>query len=107
MTEYEGGAEAVLYWRPGCPFCYALRGGLRAAGVRLNEVDIWSDDGAAARVRAITGGDETVPTVVVGREEMVNPSVGAVVRAVREYAPHLEAERKGAIRGFFSRVLGA
>ncbi|MDA2813194.1 glutaredoxin domain-containing protein [Nocardiopsis sp. RSe5-2] len=107
MTEHEGGTEAVMYWRPGCPFCYALRGGLRAAGVRLDEVNIWADDEAAARVRAITGGDETVPTVVVGRDEMVNPSVGAVVRAVREHAPHVEAERRGGVRGFFARVLGA
>ncbi|WP_017626558.1 glutaredoxin family protein [Nocardiopsis chromatogenes] len=106
MTEHGGGAEAVMYWRPGCPFCYALRGGLRAAGVRLHEVNIWSDDDAAARVRAITGGDETVPTVVVGGERMVNPSVGAVVRAVREHAPHLEADRPGGVRGFLSRVLG-
>ncbi|WP_017542004.1 MULTISPECIES: glutaredoxin family protein [Nocardiopsis] len=108
MSEHEaGGGGAVLYWRPGCPFCMALRGGLRTVGVRLNEVDIWSDAQAAARVRTITGGDETVPTVVVGPEEMVNPSVGAVVRAVREHAPHLETGRRGGLRGLFSRVLGA
>lgn len=107
MTEHEDGAEAVLYWRPGCPFCMALRGGLRTVGVRLDEVNIWSDDAAATRVRSITGGDETVPTVVVGPEEMVNPSVGAVVRTVREHAPHLEAGGRGGLRGLLSRVLGA
>jgi mycoredoxin len=85
-----GGPAAVrFYWRPGCPFCFALRRGLRRVGLRLDEVDIWADPGAAAAVRGITGGDETVPTVVVAGHAMVNPSVRQVLAAVHRYAPHL------------------
>ncbi len=63
----------VVYWRPGCQFCLRLRLRLGRRGSRLHWVDIWRDPQAAADVRAITGGDETVPTVVVGDEAQVNP----------------------------------
>lgn len=70
------GGAVLVYWRPGCPFCAMLRLGLRSARVRAEWVNIWEDTAAAARVRAITGGDETVPTVVVGAQAIVNPSAG-------------------------------
>jgi mycoredoxin len=77
-------ADAVtVYWRPGCPYCARLRRGLRRAGLAVNEVDIWSDALAAASVRDLAGGNETVPTVVVGATALVNPSAAEVVDAVR------------------------
>lgn len=79
----------VFFWRPGCGFCASLRHHLRREGLPLLEVDIWQDDRAAAAVRAITGGNETVPTVVVGPVQMVNPSPQQVLDAVAEHAPHL------------------
>jgi uncharacterized protein (DUF427 family)/glutaredoxin len=76
-----------VLWRPGCPYCSRLRSGLRRAGIETVEHNIWSDPDAAARVRAVTGGDETVPTVVVGDRALVNPSVSEVVSAVRGQFP--------------------
>jgi len=72
-----------VMWRPGCPFCSSLRGGLSRAGVATIEHDIWSSQDAAARVREATGGDETVPTVFVGDLALVNPSVRQVEDAIR------------------------
>jgi glutaredoxin len=72
----------TFYWRPGCPFCTRLRHQLDAAGVTLREVNIWEEPQAAARVRSVAGGNETVPTVVVGSRALVNPSVGAVLVAL-------------------------
>jgi mycoredoxin len=63
----------VVYWRPGCVFCLRLRARLGADADRLRWVDIWQDPSAAATVREITGGDETVPTVVIGGRGHVNP----------------------------------
>ena len=84
VTAAAGTPGAVrAYWRPGCPFCAMLRLGLRRSGVRAEWVNIWDDPAAAARVRAITGGDETVPTVVVGTRAMVNPSARQVVAAMK------------------------
>jgi uncharacterized protein (DUF427 family)/glutaredoxin len=85
-------ARIEVLWRPGCLFCSALRRGLRRAGIRTVEHNIWSDPDAAARVRAATGGDETVPTVVVGTRALVNPSVSQVVSAARsEFGQDAEA----------------
>jgi uncharacterized protein (DUF427 family)/glutaredoxin len=85
MADHPAAATARIevLWRPGCPYCSRLRAGLRRAGISTVEHDIWSDPAAAARVRAATGGDETVPTVVIGSRALVNPSVREVVAAVR------------------------
>jgi mycoredoxin len=71
----------IVYWRPGCPYCLRLRASLGSRSHRLSWVDIWADPAGAASVRAITGGDETVPTVVSGSESFVNPAP-AVVRSL-------------------------
>jgi uncharacterized protein (DUF427 family)/glutaredoxin len=84
-------ARVEVLWRPGCPYCSRLRAGLRRAGISTRELDIWADSAAAERVRAATGGDETVPTVLIGSRTLVNPSVTAVVAAVRAEFPD-EAE---------------
>ena len=70
--------RAIVYWRPGCPFCLRLRASLGRDARRLHWVDIWSDPAGAATVRAATGGDETVPTVVFAGEAHVNPAPARV-----------------------------
>lgn len=84
-----GIAAVEFYWRPGCPFCMMLRSRLTPMGVPVREVNIWEDAKAAARVRAVADGNETVPTVFVGERAMVNPSAKQVLAAVREHAPDL------------------
>lgn len=84
-----GEGEVVVYWRPGCPFCWRLRSGLRRHGLPTREVNIWTDPAAAAVVRSIADGNETVPTVVVGEMAMVNPTPAQVLDAVRIQAPGL------------------
>lgn len=106
---YVDGVEVL--WRPGCPFCVNLRRGLRRRGVTTTEVDIWADRDAAERVRAVTGGDETVPTVFVGSRALVNPSVRAVVAAIEHEFPDrasemLEGAGSPARRSWWSRLLG-
>lgn len=89
-TDGAPGVDAVTFcWRPGCGFCAMLRRGLRRRGIPLDERNIWTDDEAAAVVRAATGGDETVPTVVVDGVALVNPRPGQVEQLLRQRAPHL------------------
>jgi mycoredoxin len=95
--------EVVVYWRPGCPFCWRLRSGLRRRRLPTQEVNIWADPEAAATVRAIADGNETVPTVVVGETAMVNPSPAQVLEVVRIHAPELLDRRAGA-GGWWSAV---
>ncbi|MFN2496112.1 MAG: glutaredoxin domain-containing protein [Pseudonocardiaceae bacterium] len=91
--------ETVIefYWRPGCPYCSALRGPLRRTGLPVRGINIWEDPQAAAWVRSVAGGNETVPTVFVGTHAVVNPSMGQVLAAVREHAPDLAAGAEPAV----------
>ncbi|MGB0970848.1 MAG: glutaredoxin domain-containing protein, partial [Mycobacterium sp.] len=71
--------------------------GLRRKSIATTEIDIWSDSDAAERVRAVTGGDETVPTVFVGTQALVNPSVRTVVSAIeREFGDRAQEILGGA-----------
>lgn len=73
----------TLYWRPGCPYCIKLRAQLRLARIPYRKVNIWRDPDAAAFVRSVADGNETVPTVVVGDgPAMVNPSPGRIREAL-------------------------
>ncbi|MGW0591616.1 glutaredoxin domain-containing protein [Streptosporangium sp. NPDC002607] len=75
----------VVYWRPGCTYCMRLRTRLRFTRLRYSEVNIWGDPEAAAFVRSVADGNETVPTVTVAGKAMVNPSKSQVLEAVRTH----------------------
>jgi glutaredoxin-like protein len=72
--------EVTVYTRPGCPYCFMLRRGLRKRKVTFTEVNIWQDPAAAAAVRAVADGNETVPTVHVAEQWLVNPKAAEVAR---------------------------
>jgi mycoredoxin len=70
----------VVYTRPGCPYCFMLRRRLRRRGVPFTEINIWEDPAAAAAVRAVADGNETVPTVHVAGQWLVNPRAARVAK---------------------------
>ena len=75
--------QPIIYWRPGCPYCMRLRRRLGRDASRAHWVNIWADPDGAAAVRAVTGGDETVPTVVAGAESLVNPDPTRILELLR------------------------
>jgi mycoredoxin len=79
----------VVYWRPGCKYCMKLRMRLRFTRLQYVEVNIWRAGEAAAFVRSVADGNETVPTVTVAGKAMVNPSKRQLLEAVETYASHL------------------
>ena len=79
--------EVLFYWRPGCGFCSHLCGQLDQAGVPYRSINIWEDPAAAATVRSFARGNETVPTLVIGSQGLVNPSLRAVLAAIRAQTP--------------------
>lgn len=89
MSEEADGV--VMYWRPGCVFCMNLRLSLLFTRLRYTRRNIWRDHDAAAYVRSVADGNETVPTVTVAGHPLVNPSKSQLLAAVREHAPHLLA----------------
>lgn len=72
-----------------CTYCMKLLTQLRFTRLQYTKVNIWTDPEAAAFVRSVADGNETVPTVTVAGRAMVNPSKKELLAAVETYAPHL------------------
>lgn len=79
LTAPDGLVE--VFWRPGCPYCFALRRDLARLGVIATWRNIWEDAEARAFVCSVNAGAETVPTVRVGSRTLTNPR-GAQVAAL-------------------------
>lgn len=107
----DGPASITVYSRPGCPFSSSLMRGLDGSDLPYDIRDIWEDEDAAAFVRSVTGGDETVPTVAVGDVALVNPTTREVLAVVAEEAPTLlpegyEPPEPGFLDRALTRLLG-
>jgi glutaredoxin len=88
--------EAIeFYWRPGCGFCALLERQLSRAGFELDKRNIWDEPEAAAYVRSVADGNETVPTVRIGPVALVNPEPEQVVAVLEQVAPHLLERGQG------------
>jgi mycoredoxin len=97
----------TVYWRPGCGFCTGLLRGLERSGLRFERRNIWEDEDAAALVRSVAHGNETVPTVTVGEVALVNPAMREVLAAVAEVAPdELPADHEAPASGRLAQLLG-
>lgn len=69
----------TMYTTTWCGYCMRLKSGLQREGIDYREVDIELDDGAAALVMSVNGGNRTVPTLVFpDGQAMTNPSVAEV-----------------------------
>ena len=104
-------SSVTVYWRPGCPFCAGLFRSLDRLGIDAERRNIWEDDEAAALVRSVANGNETVPTVMVGEHALVNPSGDEVVRVLADVAPDevpdgYEPPQPGPVGRALHRLLG-
>lgn len=85
--------ELVVYRRPGCPYCARMRRVLNRHGIIHTEIDIWENPDAAAFVRSVADGNETVPTVVLktaaAQQQWVNPHPKTLIATVQAQAPAL------------------
>ncbi|WP_051840124.1 glutaredoxin domain-containing protein [Streptomyces sp. NRRL F-5126] len=84
----------VVFWRPGCTYCIRLRMRLGHRAGQLHWVNIWSDPEAAAAVRAVNEGNETVPTVFVANSPHTNPDPAWVREQLARPAYAAETERE-------------
>ncbi|WP_235020080.1 glutaredoxin domain-containing protein [Ruania rhizosphaerae] len=80
LAEVDSRGRVIIYWRPGCTYCSALRRRLGSARDEALWVNIWTDPEAAAYVRSVNDGNETVPTVVIEGRAHTNPDAGLVRR---------------------------
>lgn len=77
----------TVYWRPGCGFCAGLLRSLERSELTFERRNIWDSEEDAAFVRSVANGNETVPTVVIGDQALVNPTGDEVLTAVAAVAP--------------------
>ena len=67
----------IVYGHPTCPGIGPVKGLLTQAKVKFEYIDIHRDSVAAARVRAINNGNESVPTLVFpDGSTLSEPTVG-------------------------------
>lgn len=106
-SDGESTGPVTVYWRPGCGFCSGLMRSLDRAGLAHRRRNIWEDDEAAAFVRSVAGGNETVPTVTVGDRALVNPTGDEVLHVVADVAPDvLPEDWEPRDPGLLRRLLG-
>ena len=67
----------IVYGHPNCPTLGPVKGLLTQSKVKFEYIDIHQDSVAAARVRAINNGNESVPTLVFpDGSTLTEPTVG-------------------------------
>ncbi len=72
-------ARILVYGHPACPAVGPVKAMLAQVQVEFDYVNIRQDPGAAARVRAINGGNESVPTLVFpDGSTLTEPSASAL-----------------------------
>ena len=81
--------QLTVYWRPGCGYCRRLRQALDRQGVAYEAINIWEEAEAREFVRSVADGNETVPTVRLAGQTLVNPRPDELLRLVGEKAPEL------------------
>jgi glutaredoxin len=95
VTDTTAAATPIdVYWRQGCGACSSMRLALTEAGVPVRWHDIWADPEAAAYVRSVANGNETVPTVRLGDRVLVAPRPRAVVDELSLVAPESVADTR-------------
>ncbi len=56
--------SAIIYTKPGCPYCAAAKADLQARGVDYEEIDVYTSPGAREKLAELTGGQMVVPVLV-------------------------------------------
>ncbi|MGJ3508784.1 glutaredoxin domain-containing protein [Enemella sp. A6] len=88
VDEHLARGGAVVFWRPGCPYCAAL---IRALGSELRHVpywvNVWDEPEASERLRGYNDGNETVPTLVTSEGHVVATDTAAAAEIIRAATP--------------------
>ena len=82
------GQSVTMFSTPWCGYCRRLKSQFDREGVSYTVVDIEQDPAAADYVMSVTGGNQTVPTILYSDgSAMTNPSI----TQVREHLATLAA----------------
>lgn len=73
----------TMYSTTWCGYCRRLKREMEDAGISFQVIDLDDDPSHDERIIARTGGYRTVPTLEVGGELLVNPSIREVEAALQ------------------------
>lgn len=73
----------TVYGRPGCAISQMIRRWLDRRGIPYQYVDVERDPRARARLEWLTGGRVRSPTVVIGGDVLVQPTIEELEWALR------------------------
>src|SRR5688500_12900347 len=76
----------TMYSTTWCGYCRRLKRQMEDAGIAFQVVDLDENDGFDDRIIAKTGGYRTVPTLEIGGELYVNPTLREVQEALGAFA---------------------
>ena len=68
-------SEVTVFSTTWCGHCIRLKRQMKESGIAFDEVDIEEYEQYADEIAAKTGGYRTVPTVRIGGQLLVNPSI--------------------------------
>jgi mycoredoxin len=75
----EPGTDLTIYSTVWCGYCQRLKSQMTREGIVFTEIDIEIDAAAAAYVKSVNGGNQTVPTVLFADgTALSNPAIGEV-----------------------------
>jgi mycoredoxin len=74
--------QVTMYTTEWCGHCRRLKRQLDEAGIDVLEVDVDVHREYDGRIMAVTGGYRIVPTVEVGAQLLVNPSIAEIRSAL-------------------------
>jgi glutaredoxin len=64
-------SDAIIYTKPGCPYCAAAKDDLQRRGQRYTEHNVQADAAALGRMLELNGNRRHVPTLVEGQRVTV------------------------------------
>ena len=73
----------TMYSTPWCGYCRRLKRQFEEAGISYEEIDVDATPGFDQRIIEASGGYRTVPTVEVGAQLLVNPTLREVEEALQ------------------------
>lgn len=64
-------SDALVFTKPGCPYCAAAKDDFQKRSVRYTEYDVKADQANLRHMLELNGGQRRVPTIVQGDQVTV------------------------------------
>lgn len=74
--------DVVMYSTSWCGYCRRLGSQMQEAGISYRVIDLDGDPSYDERIKQASGGYRTVPTLEIGDDLLVNPTINEVKAAL-------------------------